>query len=117
MKSSGKKADAKPSKADKSASPGKPARSAKYAKAAKAAKAEKAEKAEPRQQLKRASGELTTRRITLALNRAVNEALRVHKLLGQSVVTWRDGKVVWVAPEDIPVTVEAPVRRAPRRKR
>ena len=34
---------------------------------------------------------------------AVRDALREHKRLGQSVVVWQDGKVVWVAPEDIPV--------------
>ena len=34
---------------------------------------------------------------------AVRDALREHKRLGQSVVIWQDGKVVWVAPEDIPV--------------
>lgn len=34
---------------------------------------------------------------------AVRDALREHKRLGQSVVVWQNGKVVWVAPEDIPV--------------
>ena len=34
---------------------------------------------------------------------AVRDALREHKRLGQSVVVWQDGKVVTLAPEDIPV--------------
>ena len=34
---------------------------------------------------------------------AVRDALREHKRLGQSVVAWQDGKVVTLAPEDIPV--------------
>ena len=34
---------------------------------------------------------------------AVRDALRQHKRLGQSVVVWQDGKVVTLAPEDIPV--------------
>lgn len=46
-------------------------------------------------------------RIDRALSRAVREALRRHKLLGNPVAVWRDGKVVWVAPEDI-VIDEAP---------
>jgi hypothetical protein len=41
-------------------------------------------------------------RITEALRQGVREALRKHKLLGNSVVTWRDGKVVWVPPDQIP---------------
>ena len=34
---------------------------------------------------------------------AVRDALRRHKRLGQSVVIWQDGKVVTLAPENIPV--------------
>ena len=34
---------------------------------------------------------------------AVRKALRQHKRLGQSVAVWQDGKVVLLAPEDIPV--------------
>ena len=36
-----------------------------------------------------------------AVNQAVQNTLRVHKLLGQPVVVWKDGKVVWVPPEEI----------------
>lgn len=34
---------------------------------------------------------------------AVRDVLRQHKRRGQSVVVWQDGKVVTLAPEDIPV--------------
>lgn len=52
-------------------------------------------------------------RITEAMQRGVREALRVHKRLGQSIVVWQDGRVVTLAPEDIPVDVnetEPPIR-------
>lgn len=38
-----------------------------------------------------------------AVNRAVTAALRHHKARGESVVIWRDGKVVWLKPEEIEV--------------
>lgn len=37
------------------------------------------------------------------LQRAVRLALVEHKRAGNPVVTWRDGKAVWLAPEEIPV--------------
>jgi len=40
-------------------------------------------------------------RIQKALDEAVQEAVRRHKLLGESIVVWRDGKVVIVPPEEI----------------
>lgn len=40
-----------------------------------------------------------------ALGSAVRETLREHKRLGQSVVVWQEGRVVTLAPEDIPVEV------------
>lgn len=48
--------------------------------------------------------------IEAALTRAVQEALRLHKLAGNPVAEWRDGRVVWVAPEDIPVEREGAAR-------
>ena len=42
-----------------------------------------------------------------ALARAVSEALLKHKQAGNSVPEWRDGKVRWIAPEDIPELVPA----------
>ncbi|MBI3407416.1 MAG: hypothetical protein HY040_03545 [Planctomycetes bacterium] len=38
-----------------------------------------------------------------AMGEAVRSAVRTHKLLGQPIVIWRDGKVVWVPPEEIEV--------------
>jgi hypothetical protein len=43
------------------------------------------------------------RRILEAMNEAVREALLRHKQAGHSVAVWRNGRVEWVAPEDIPV--------------
>lgn len=37
-----------------------------------------------------------------ALARAVGDALRSHKRAGNPVPEWRDGKVRWLAPEEIP---------------
>ncbi len=37
-----------------------------------------------------------------ALAKAVSEALRRHKRAGNPVPEWRDGKVRWLAPEEIP---------------
>ncbi|HUG91570.1 MAG TPA: hypothetical protein VML55_12080 [Planctomycetaceae bacterium] len=47
-------------------------------------------------------------------NRAVRQALREHKLLGHSIVVWKDGKVVHLSPEEIPVDVsDVPVAARP----
>ena len=37
-----------------------------------------------------------------ALARAVGDALRAHKRAGNPVPEWRDGKVRWLTPEEIP---------------
>jgi hypothetical protein len=37
-----------------------------------------------------------------ALAKAVGEALRAHKRAGNPVPEWRDGKLHWLAPEEIP---------------
>jgi predicted ABC-type ATPase len=42
-------------------------------------------------------------RILHAVNKAVTAALRRHKALGQSVVIWRDGKIVTLTPEEIEI--------------
>ncbi len=34
---------------------------------------------------------------------AVREALAEHRLAGNPVAIWRDGQVVWIAPEEIPM--------------
>jgi len=41
-----------------------------------------------------------------ALAKAVRLALLQHKRAGNPVATWRDGKVVWVEPEEIEVSEE-----------
>lgn len=42
-------------------------------------------------------------RITRALQQAVREALWQHKIAGDPIVVWRDGRVEWVPPDQIPV--------------
>lgn len=42
-------------------------------------------------------------KITKALSKAVKEALLQHKKAGNPVASWKDGKIVWIQPEDIPV--------------
>ena len=44
--------------------------------------------------------------IEAALVRAVRNALLHHKRAGNAVAEWRDGRVVWLDPEDIPVEGE-----------
>lgn len=41
--------------------------------------------------------------IEAAIRKAVRRAVWEHKMLGNPVCTWRDGKVVWIQPEDIEV--------------
>ena len=36
-----------------------------------------------------------------AMRKAVREAVRRHKLLGNPIAVGRDGKVVWIPPEEI----------------
>jgi len=43
----------------------------------------------------------TSQDIVDAVNRAVTKALRRHKERGESVVIWRDGKIVTLKPEEI----------------
>ncbi|MFB2894532.1 hypothetical protein ACE1CI_16605 [Aerosakkonemataceae cyanobacterium BLCC-F50] len=43
-------------------------------------------------------------KVTQALAKAVKEALRKHKQTGNPVAAWRDGKVVWIPPEEINLT-------------
>ena len=42
-------------------------------------------------------------KITKALTQGVHEALLKHKQAGNPIVVWRDGKMVWLKPEEIPV--------------
>lgn len=42
--------------------------------------------------------------MTKAIKEAVYEAVREHKLLGYPIVVWKDGKSVWIPPEEIELT-------------
>src|SRR6266480_6125099 len=53
----------------------------------------------------------TSEELIDAIDRAVRAALARHKALGQSVVVWRDGKVVWLTPEEIELSSLAPQKR------
>jgi hypothetical protein len=53
------------------------------------------------------------RAIDEALREAARDARRFHKALGNPMATWRDGKVVWVQPEDIRIDDESPEEREP----
>ncbi len=39
--------------------------------------------------------------IDAALKQGVREALIRHKQAGNPIVAWRDGKIVWIKPEEI----------------
>ena len=41
--------------------------------------------------------------VTAAIAKGVRAAIRRHKLLGESIVVWKNGKVVWIKPEDIDI--------------
>jgi hypothetical protein len=45
-------------------------------------------------------------RILRALREAVQEALQQHKQAGNPVAVWRNERVEWIRPEDIPVAVD-----------
>lgn len=44
--------------------------------------------------------------IELILQKAVRDALTLHKRLGNSIAIWRDGQVVVVPPEEIDIAPE-----------
>jgi hypothetical protein len=43
-------------------------------------------------------------RMLRALRQSVREALQEHKRLGNPIAVWRDGRVHWIPPEEIPDT-------------
>lgn len=43
-----------------------------------------------------------------ALQKAVRIALLEHKRAGNPICVWRDGQVVWIPPEEIPVDDRPP---------
>lgn len=44
--------------------------------------------------------------IEKTLRRAVREALMHHKRAGNPVVIWKEGRVEWIAPEDLKIMEE-----------
>jgi hypothetical protein len=48
-------------------------------------------------------------RILQAMQEAVREALLRHKRLGNPVAVWRDGRVVWLQPDEIPTEMAEPI--------
>jgi hypothetical protein len=50
----------------------------------------------------------TSGRVEAAMNKAIHQALRRHKLLGESIAVSRDGKVVILQPDEIPDFPEDP---------
>lgn len=50
-------------------------------------------------------------RMLRAMQRAVREAIWRHKLAGHPVAVWRDGRVVWIQPEDIPDSIAPETER------
>ncbi|MDY6804938.1 MAG: hypothetical protein SXA11_14180 [Cyanobacteriota bacterium] len=42
-------------------------------------------------------------KITQALTKAVNNAVLQHKQNRNPIATWREGKVVWIPPEEIAI--------------
>jgi len=46
--------------------------------------------------------------IDSALKRAVEKALWQHKKAGNPIAVWRDGRVVWIPPSEIPVPENLP---------
>ena len=44
--------------------------------------------------------------IDKALKEAAQEAVRRHKLLGNPIAVWRDGKVCWLQGDEIPLPQE-----------
>ena len=47
-----------------------------------------------------------TARIQESLALSVQEALVRHKRAGKPVAVWRNGRVEWIPPEDIPDTLD-----------
>lgn len=46
--------------------------------------------------------EMKTSEITRIASEAVALAIEEHRRLGNPIAVWRDGKVVWIPPEEIP---------------
>ena len=57
----------------------------------------------PEQELTPAERVNDVPRLTRALQQAVREALRQHKIAGDPIVVWRNGHVEWIPADQIPV--------------
>lgn len=44
--------------------------------------------------------------IDQAIKEAIEKAVWEHKQVGNPVAAWRDGKVVWIAPEELKIKPE-----------
>ena len=42
-------------------------------------------------------------RVTMIIQEGIKTALLKHKQVGNPICEWRDNKVVWISPENIPV--------------
>ncbi len=51
--------------------------------------------------------------LTAALNRALHDALDIHRRLGRSVPAWRKGRVVWVGPDEMQLDHLVPKAASP----
>lgn len=58
-----------------------------------------------------ADGDIDSHVIADALRRAAQESLRRHKLLGQPIAIWRDGKAVVIPAEEIQLNQDSPPPR------
>ena len=47
-----------------------------------------------------------SRKVEAAVQAAVRDALLRHKRLGQPIVVWENGRVVWIPPEEIEIPEE-----------
>ena len=48
-----------------------------------------------------------------ALNLAVRDAVQLHKEKGLPMVVWRDGKIVWITPEEAEQSLAAIPQKPP----
>lgn len=44
-----------------------------------------------------------TAKVTMIIQEGIKTALLKHKQVGNPICEWRDNKVVWISPENIPV--------------
>jgi hypothetical protein len=51
-----------------------------------------------------------------AIQAAVLEALAQHKRAGHPIAEWRNGKVIWIAPENIDLDALGKKKRASRKR-